>query len=114
MTAQLTTLLAPRTIAVIGASRREGTMGHQILHNLIAYGFTGAVYPVNPKASDARCLRGWARIGNGFPTSIIFDLGSCGRTVLCNTASAYDTDADCPDSCRRRDERRMTLGLEIE
>jgi acyl-CoA synthetase (NDP forming) len=52
MSDHVSALLAPRSIAVIGASRREGTMGHQILHNLIAYGFTGAVYPVNPKASS--------------------------------------------------------------
>lgn len=43
-------LLAPRSIAVIGASRRVDSMGHQILHNLLTYGFTGAVYPVNPTA----------------------------------------------------------------
>ncbi|MFI5309786.1 MAG: acetate--CoA ligase family protein [Gemmatimonadales bacterium] len=46
----LDALLAPRTIAVIGASRRTGTMGHQILHNLLTFGFTGAVFPVNPGA----------------------------------------------------------------
>ena len=41
-------LLAPRSVAVIGASRRANTMGHQILYNLLTYGFTGAAYPVNP------------------------------------------------------------------
>lgn len=50
----LTPLLAPRTIAVIGASSRKGTMGHQIVENLVTCGFTGAVYPVN-KAGTAVC-----------------------------------------------------------
>ena len=46
----LSCLLAPRTIAVVGASRTAGSIGHQILANLLAQGFTGAVYPVNPQA----------------------------------------------------------------
>ncbi len=46
----LAPILAPHSIAVIGASRTPGTIGHQLLTNLIAEGFTGPVYPVNPKA----------------------------------------------------------------
>ena len=41
----------PRGVAVIGASRQRGTIGGEILHNLLSYGFKGAVYPVNPAAS---------------------------------------------------------------
>lgn len=47
-------LLAPDRIAVIGASRRPSAIGHQIVHNIVSYGFTGAVYPVNPHA-EAIC-----------------------------------------------------------
>ena len=47
----LDAILKPRTIAVIGASRTPNTIGHQIMANLLRYGFTGAVYPVNPKAA---------------------------------------------------------------
>ncbi|HMA22654.1 MAG TPA: CoA-binding protein, partial [Gemmatimonadaceae bacterium] len=64
MSDHVSALLAPRSIAVIGASRREGTMGHQILHNLIAYGFTGAVYPVNPNASSVCAVRAYARMSD--------------------------------------------------
>jgi acyl-CoA synthetase (NDP forming)/RimJ/RimL family protein N-acetyltransferase len=45
-------LLAPRAVAVIGANRQPGTIGHEILVNLIAHGFPGPVYPVNPAAAD--------------------------------------------------------------
>jgi GNAT superfamily N-acetyltransferase len=38
----------PRSVAVIGASRRRGTVGAELFHNLLAAGFTGPVYPVNP------------------------------------------------------------------
>ena len=48
-------VLAPRSVAVIGASRRRGTVGGEILHNLVAGGFQGVVYPVNPRLR--RCRR---------------------------------------------------------
>ncbi len=41
---------APRSVAVIGASRRAGSVGAEIFRNLIAAGFNGPVYPVNPEA----------------------------------------------------------------
>jgi acetyl coenzyme A synthetase (ADP forming)-like protein len=41
----------PRSVAVIGASRRRGSIGGEIFHNLISYGFEGPVYPVNPTAA---------------------------------------------------------------
>lgn len=47
----LDALLRPRSIAVIGASRSAGSIGHQIVANLVSHGFTGAVYPINPNAS---------------------------------------------------------------
>jgi acetate---CoA ligase (ADP-forming) len=40
----------PRAVAVIGASRQRGTIGGEIFHNLLSYGFKGPVYPVNPAA----------------------------------------------------------------
>lgn len=50
----LAPILRPRSIAVIGASRSPGTIGHQIVASLLHGGFTGRVHPVNPKA-DAIC-----------------------------------------------------------
>ncbi len=41
-------LVAPRSIAVIGASGRVGTIGHQVFSNLLEGGFDGPVYPINP------------------------------------------------------------------
>ncbi len=60
----LAALLAPRSIAVIGASRRADHIGHEILSNLINYGFTGAVYPVNPGATSVCSVHAYARIGD--------------------------------------------------
>jgi len=40
----------PRSVAVIGASRRRGTIGGETLRNLVSSGFEGPVFPVNPNA----------------------------------------------------------------
>jgi acetyl coenzyme A synthetase (ADP forming)-like protein len=45
-------VLAPRSVAVIGASRQRGSIGAELFHNLVATGFRGAIYPVNPAASE--------------------------------------------------------------
>ena len=63
-TPSVSALLAPRTIAVIGASRTPQTMGHQILTNLIHQGFTGTVYPVNPRARSICSTRSYPTIGD--------------------------------------------------
>ncbi|HLY33101.1 MAG TPA: GNAT family N-acetyltransferase, partial [Jatrophihabitantaceae bacterium] len=45
----LRALLAPRSIAVIGASERPGVVGREVLANILAAGFRGQVFAVNPK-----------------------------------------------------------------
>lgn len=52
----------PRAVAVIGASRQRGTIGGEILHNLLSYGFKGAVYPVNPAADEIEGVRAFASV----------------------------------------------------
>lgn len=51
-------LFCPSSAAVIGAAREEGKVGHDILDNIVASGFPGPCYPVNPKAQyihDLKC-----------------------------------------------------------
>jgi acyl-CoA synthetase (NDP forming)/GNAT superfamily N-acetyltransferase len=43
-------VLAPESVAVIGASRRRGTVGRAILDNIRASGYTGRLYTVNARA----------------------------------------------------------------
>lgn len=45
----LTPLLAPASIAVIGASPDAAKPGGRVISHLLAFGFTGALYPVNPR-----------------------------------------------------------------
>jgi acetate---CoA ligase (ADP-forming) len=43
-------VLEPESVAVIGASRQRGSIGAEVFHNLLAAGFPGPVYPINPSA----------------------------------------------------------------
>jgi len=52
----------PRAVAVIGASRQRGTIGGEILHNLLSYGFKGPVYPVNPAAAEIQNVKSFPTI----------------------------------------------------
>jgi acyl-CoA synthetase (NDP forming)/GNAT superfamily N-acetyltransferase len=57
--ASLRHVLAPESVAVIGASRRRGTVGRSILDNIRGCGYAGRVYAVNPRArqiAGERCL----------------------------------------------------------
>jgi acetyl coenzyme A synthetase (ADP forming)-like protein len=54
--AAVANVLAPRSVAVIGASRRRGTVGAEIVHNLLAGGFEGVVFPVNPAAAAVQSM----------------------------------------------------------
>ncbi len=64
--AAVTHLLAPRSVAVIGASRTSGTIGGALFHNLVSMGFTGRIYPVSPSAAE---IEGWT----AYPTVLDID-----------------------------------------
>jgi len=52
----------PRAVAVVGASRQRGTIGGEIFHNLLAFGFNGPVYPVNPSAEVIQSVPAYASV----------------------------------------------------
>ncbi|MGZ8293323.1 MAG: bifunctional acetate--CoA ligase family protein/GNAT family N-acetyltransferase [Telluria sp.] len=45
-------MFAPRSVAIVGASARPGSVGATVLRNVVAGGFKGAIYPVNPKYQE--------------------------------------------------------------
>ena len=44
----LDAIFTPKTVAVIGASEKPGSVGRTLLWNLISNPFGGTVFPVNP------------------------------------------------------------------
>jgi acetyl coenzyme A synthetase (ADP forming)-like protein len=55
--------LAPRSVAVVGASRRRGTVAGELFHNLLAGGFNGPVYPVNPNTPVVQSVLAYPSVG---------------------------------------------------
>ncbi|MHA2100239.1 MAG: acetate--CoA ligase family protein [Candidatus Kariarchaeaceae archaeon] len=53
----LDVMFHPQSIAVVGASRREGSIGKAILKNIIDFGYEGTVYPVNPNADSVNSIK---------------------------------------------------------
>lgn len=60
----LDAVLRPRSVAVVGASRNPGSIGWQILHNLLHHRFDGAVYPVNPKAHSVHSIKAYPSLAD--------------------------------------------------
>ncbi|CDX42648.1 hypothetical protein MPLSOD_410046 [Mesorhizobium sp. SOD10] len=59
MTHRLEPLLAPRSIAFVGASPRAGTPGNDMLRMIEKGGFMGEIYPVNPKYEEIEQYQCW-------------------------------------------------------
>ena len=62
--ASLRPLLQPRSVAVVGPSRRRGTVGRSVLRNIVTGGFTGPVYAVNPHARTIEGVPCVASVGD--------------------------------------------------
>lgn len=60
--ASVARLLTPTSVAVIGASRHPATVGHQALRNLLAGGFDGPVYPVNPGVDQVASVKAYPSV----------------------------------------------------
>ncbi|MGQ9676018.1 MAG: acetate--CoA ligase alpha subunit [Chloroflexota bacterium] len=58
----LEALFYPRSVAVVGAAREEGKLGHAVLANIINFGFECPIYPVNPKADELMGLKAYPSV----------------------------------------------------
>ncbi|HWM50541.1 MAG TPA: acetate--CoA ligase family protein, partial [Thermoplasmata archaeon] len=59
---RLDVVFSPRSIAVVGASRRPGKIGYEILRNLIVNEYQGILYPVNPNARSIHGIRAYPTV----------------------------------------------------
>ncbi len=75
---RLTPLLEPRSIALVGASARVGTVGHMTVKTLLASGFPGQVHLVNPNYSriEGRACAGALGDLEEAPDMVIASIGS--------------------------------------
>ncbi|MEI6593991.1 MAG: acetate--CoA ligase family protein [Bacteroidota bacterium] len=98
---ELDSLFKPKSIAIIGASSKELSIGNVILKNLVHYGYTGKIYPINPKEPEIRGIKAYTNIfdvpgdidlahviiPSKFVPQIIEDCGKRGiKSVIINSA----------------------------
>lgn len=57
-------LFAPDSIVIVGASNSPEKWGNRILYNLTSGGFTGKIYPVNPRESDVLGMKAYPAIAD--------------------------------------------------
>ena len=61
--ASLEPFFRPRSVAVVGASKRRGSIGGELFRNILAGDFAGSVYPVNRKADSVAGVHGYGAVG---------------------------------------------------
>jgi acetyl coenzyme A synthetase (ADP forming)-like protein len=86
----LDALFRPRSIAIVGASRNEGTIGHTIAWNLFRHRFQGKVWLVNPAAEVVHSTKCWKDVRD-VPDSV--DLA----IVAVPSARVLDVARSCAD-----------------
>jgi acetyltransferase len=112
-------IFAPRSVAVVGASRARDSIGWAIVRNLVDGQFAGTIFPVNPKATSIHSLKCYPTLAaipdpvdlvmvvvpRGLVESIVdqgLAIGARGFVVI--TAGFGETSAEG----RRIEERRST------
>jgi len=114
--ASLRHLFRPASIAVVGAGRRRGTVGREVLHNIVAADFPGQVYAVNPRGSSMEgisCRESALDLPEDVdvaviavpPAEVLDAAAQCGRrgvrTLIVITAGLGAAGADLIAICRR-------------
>ena len=85
---QLDKIMKPKSIAVVGASTKDHTIGSDIMKRLQEYKFTGKIYPINPKGGIIEGLQAYTTV-NEVPDEI--DLA----IIVVNSKFVMDTIDQC-------------------
>jgi acetyl coenzyme A synthetase (ADP forming)-like protein len=120
VTASLRPFFEPKTVAVIGASRRRGSIGGELFRNILAADFAGAAYPVNRDGEPVGGVPAYASIADVpevvdlavvcLPGSLVHDAAeealASGVRALCVISSGF---AEVGAEGRERQERLLDL-----
>ncbi len=109
LAASLDKLFAPASVAVVGASQREESIGQRVIRNLVRFGFPGPVYPVHPANAEVAGLECYPSLAAlpgkvdavfiGLPAAqgpeALEEAGRLGiRAAFINASGFADADAD--------------------
>jgi len=87
MKRDLSGLVTPRSIAVVGASPRSGSVAGEILRNLKRCGFSGELLPVNPKHETIDDLRAYPSIA-ALPSDVDMAVLAINRDIVLPAVAA--------------------------
>ncbi len=62
MTKDIESIFSPRSIAVVGATNRPGSVGLAVFNNILRGGFQGTLYPVNPRVQSVMSVRAYPKL----------------------------------------------------
>ena len=96
--ASLAAVLRPASVAVVGAGRAPGSVGHAVLRNLVDGGYCGTLSAVNPHAEEIAGVRCWPSVAE-VP-------GDVELAVVCVPAAAVP---DTVEQCGRRGVRAAVV-----
>ena len=85
--ASLRPFFEAKSIAVVGASRRRGSIGGELFRNVLEGDFTGSVFPVNRSGESVAGVRAWTSVGAPLAHAALH---------VAAVAHAYDTDTFLP------------------
>jgi len=116
---------APRSVALVGASRKKGKVGHEILVSLLSGGFEGRVFPVNPQTEEVeglRCYPDLASIGETpdlvvivVPTEAVADvIRQCGQVGARRVIVITSGFKEVGEEGRRREEHLVQLARDAK
>jgi acyl-CoA synthetase (NDP forming) len=128
MSLPLDKILRPKSIAVVGVSERPEAIGTRVLNNLRKMGFSGPLYPVNPRyetIDGMKCYPSLSALPEtvdaaflAVPSSggpdLVEEAGQCGIRALFTNANGYaDGDADGVALQRRLEAAAAKHGIAI-
>jgi acetyl coenzyme A synthetase (ADP forming)-like protein len=62
MVKDIESIMSPKSIAVVGATNRSGSVGHAVFANILNAGYQGILYPVNPRTKSVQSVRAYPRL----------------------------------------------------
>ncbi|MGZ4332797.1 MAG: bifunctional acetate--CoA ligase family protein/GNAT family N-acetyltransferase [Gaiellaceae bacterium] len=107
--ASLEPFFEPRSVAVVGASKRRGSIGGELFRNILAGDFTGSVYPVNRNGDAVAGVHGYSGVGEiaehvdlaviSLPGELVLDaaeeaLGAGARALVVISAGFAETGSE--------------------
>src|SRR6185436_56460 len=116
MRGALDRLVNPGSVAIVGVSERADAIGTRVLKNLRLMGYTGTIYPVNPRYANVGGLKCWPSLSAlpgpvdaaffAVPAAAGPDLadeaGRCGIKAIFLNASGYADGGEAGIALQRR------------